>query len=359
MPYAVPQGNTQLLQQKKYTNGSPKMAPQSNKQMKTNSRKTANGMHAGDVVSDEESGNEGEESDDNANNDKDSDEEDEFALSGARRTGGHPTSRLAGPAMKDIDMEDDATAGAEDDDEDDDAYGGIEDVSDDESGNEAGEDSILRLAEDDLRKEYERLEEPSRAMTSNISNMSLTGDRQSAPAGNDLEDLDLDFSADPFGGLPQNDRLYQEMLADATNGYNADATDIFAEDNTMSMWRNLDTDFGDGQTATNATTQKKVRFEDTASSRASSMSSEDDDREDYPDLFDHDDPASRQRALTSSMNFDVIQDESEFEYELEDEDEKMAFEIDAQEDSESEMSEDCMHDVHMVILTFANLCESR
>ncbi|CAK4032784.1 Hypothetical predicted protein [Lecanosticta acicola] len=343
-PYVAPQGSSRFLQQKKLSNGSPKLAPQSKNEM-NNMHEAANGTRTGDAVSDD-SGNETAQSDGNANEEQDSDEEDGFALPGARITGSSVPSRLAGLVPNDVDMlddEQDATAGAEDeDDEDDEVYGDVEDISDGDSS-DVEEDGLLRLAADDLRKEYERLEEPSRAMTSEISNMSLAADQEDrTPRGDDL-DFGLDFSADPFGGLQQHDQLYQEMLADATNGFFADATDPFGADDALSSWREADTGIGGDEAAVTTVTQKKVRFEETASSRASSVSSDDDPREEYPDLFaDYDDPASRQRTHSSSMNFDVIHDaDSEYEhYEFDDDDERVAFEIDAQDDSDTDMSDD-------------------
>lgn len=341
--HAVPQGAMQLLQnQRKLPNGSPKMAPQSSKTIKTNITKTANGTRTGDAVSDDSEDGDGEgDSSSSEDEDDDIDEPDGFALSGAPRIGNGVLSRLAGLSPADADMLDagQAVGGAEQLDEED--YGAVDDVSDgDESVVDVNEKNVLRSAERDLIAEFERTEKPrnTKAVSNEIGHLSLSDDaaeaRQSAletedsQQYNDLGVFNLDFNEDPFMGLPAHDTLYQEMIGDAEGLLNSD----------LGLWRMNDQ--SRESSAPSSVTQKRVRFDEPTSSRTSSMSSsEEDHRDSYPDLFDgNDDPLLRHQMLMSSA--DAIQD-NESVYDFEDEYERAAFEIDEEEsDSNSDDSDD-------------------
>ncbi|KAK4493704.1 hypothetical protein PRZ48_014889 [Zasmidium cellare] len=327
----------QLLQnQRKLPNGSPKMAPMSSRQTKTNVNTIAHGARTGDAVSDDSD--DGDDEGDNSSDDDDeNDEPHGFALSGPARIGNGAASRLAGLSPADADMFDDqAIAGAQQIDEED--YDGIDAISDeDESAADEREKNILRSAEKDLIAEFERNERPrtATAVTNEISDLSLADDlaleRRTSVQSEDssiFEDLDLDFNQDPFQGLSTGDRLYRDMMNDAEGFMNED----------MSLWRTEDQ--SRENSAPSSVTQKRVRFDDRASSRTSSMSSEEDSGNHFPDLFDgNDDPLLRHAMFMADGVVEPIYD-NESVYDFEDEFERQAYEIDEEEsDSHSDQSD--------------------
>jgi hypothetical protein len=343
MSNTLPKGNMHLLHNPgNMLNGSPKMAPQP---LKTNIKKIANNTRTGDVVSDDsDSGDEADSStaEDDDGDDDSEDEADVFALPGVGRIGNiAATSRLAGLARPDGDQ---AVAGAAGTASDEDDYDAVEDISDDESQDE-NETSLLKSAEKDLIEEYEQTEKPRTAvsMSDDMHGLTLAEDsalaRRLSLQSEDSGLEELDFSQDPFAGLPTNDSLYLEMIEDAEGVF----------DNDLASWRIPDsivarehTDFSNGN-------EKRVRFAETAtSSRSSSLSSEDDPRDAYPDLFD----GADDHMLSSQMMMDIdnaVEDDNEsvYDYENLDQFEKTAFDAiigtDAEdEDERVEMSDDCM-----------------
>lgn len=344
-----------ILQGRRNTpNGSPKMAPhQFNRPIKSSIKKAISGARTGDAVSDDS-----EEGDqdvgDSANHgaDTDADEPDGHALSGAPRVRNNAAPHLAGlTAMKDIesDLDEQAIAGAESDlDEED--YGDVEDASDgdSEADEDEEEETILRSAEKDLIEEFEHEFRPrsSQSVANDMMNDLTLGEDaalarrlslQTEDSQQDELEVDLDFTQDPFGGLATTDDLYNELVEDAEHVFES-------EYNELSSWRQEPSSSRE-TSAPSTVMQKKVRFEETTISRSSSMSSEDDPREAFPDLFDaRDGHELRQQMLLNGLNVDAGQDnESTFEYDFEDEFEAKAFEIDGESDSDSEMSEtDCM-----------------
>lgn len=308
------------------------MAPKSSKQMKTNVKSIAHGARTGDAVSDDsdDGDDEGDSSTDD-DDDDDLDEPDDFALPGAARIGNGAASRLAGLSPVDASMLDDqAIAGAHMIDEED--YDGINEISDaDESVDDDDEKNVLRSAEKDLIAEYERTERPrtATAVTNNINGLSLTDDAAQARRSSvqsedsqifdDLEVPDLDFNQDPFSGLSSADTLYQEMMQDAEGS--------LSTTNHMSLWR-LGGNESRESSAPSSVTQKRVRFDERLSSRASSMSSSEEDAAGnaFPDLFDGiQDPMLPHYMLTAGV--EAIH-ETESVYDFEDEYERQAFEID-------------------------------
>jgi hypothetical protein len=335
--------------------------------LKSNIKKTPNGTRTGDVISDDSDGDD--EGDSSANDDDDDEEDDDndadvFALPGGPRIGKNATGRLAGRMPEDVDMSDadQAVAGAErasTNDSDEEDYGGVGEISDsDESEEDVDEDIVLRKAERDLIAEYESSERPraAKAMAKEMDDMSIGEDlsrRTSMQSETSMEgdlDLDLDFTQDPFGGLNSNDSLYQELIEDAEGQF----------DNELASWRipdvHPDSLMMHGRSRESSTfsthTAKKVRFEETTStrSRTSSLSSEDiDPRDAYPDLLDSaDTPVGRSSMLLINidpdMSMDQMETESLYDFDFEDEYEKAAFEIDRESDSEESSSDDCMRD---------------
>lgn len=339
-----------LQQQKKMHNGPPKMGQM--KTMKSNVAKVASVARTGDAISDESDNGEAEADCTAIEDDSDSDEADAFALSGVRRPGKHGVSRLAGltpPADFDMDGQQ-ASAGAEreSDDEDYDAVGELSESEDDEVEDEK---KVLRSAEQDLIAEFERTEKPrtDNAFTTVMNEMSLKEDAalarrlsqqsQTSQPADDL-DLDLDMNQDPFNGASFMAESQLEMWDEAEGLFDGDLAQWRNPDSATNTLGLMDILSREESTPSN-TNQKKVRFEETASSRSSSMSSEDDPRDAYPDLFDsQDDLAARQRAMLAGVDIDAIQDgESVYDFDFEDEYEKQAFEIDGQSDSDEESSD--------------------
>lgn len=354
--HAIPQGTKQLLHnERKLPHGSPKMAPKSSKQMKTNIKSIAHGARTGDPVSDESDDGDDEGDSSTDDDDDDLDEPDDIALSGAARIGNGAASRLAGLSPVDVSMLDDqAVAGAPMIDEED--YDGINEISDaDESVADDDEKVVLRSAEKDLIAEFERTERPrtATAVTNDINGLSL-GDHaaevrrssmqsEDSEIFDDLEPLDVDFNQDPFQGLSSGDSLYQDMMQDA-EGYVSTSTH-------MSTWRLGNEVESHENSAPSSVTQKRVRFDERTSSRASSMSSnEEDARNAFPDLFDGNDDQLLY-AFMPNAGADALYD-NESVYDFEDEYERQAFEIDEEaSDSHSDESDfscinllSCAHD---------------
>lgn len=205
--------------------------------------------------------------------------------------------------------------------------------------------------------EFESSEKPraAKAVTNELSRMSVAEEeslarRLSLQSENSMEDDndfgDLDFTQDPFGGLPSNDQHYQDLIEDAEGYF----------DNDLASWRIPDVN---GETLAASTNQKKVRFEETtfSRSRTSSLSSEEEDpRDSFPDLLNgsSSDHISRSQMLLGQMDDYAMQvdNESVYDFDFEDPYEKAAFEIDEQSDSESDATDDCMHDFNINLMRY-------
>ncbi|KJX92626.1 hypothetical protein TI39_contig5838g00004 [Zymoseptoria brevis] len=360
-----PRGNMQVFQDTKITRqGVPKSKHNKNKKpLKSSIKKMANGTRTGDAISDDSDGDdEGELSGSDEEDEEDDDDADVFALSGGPRIGSNANGRLAGPMSDDVDMFDDdqAVAGAErasTNDSDEEDYGAVDDMSDsDDSEPDVDENTVLRKAERDLIEEFESTEKPraARAMASEMNGMNIEEDsglsrRTSMQSETSMDgelDFGLDFTQDPFGGLNSHDSLYQELIEDAEGQFDSDLAswripDVHP-DSLLMHSRSRESSIISTHTA------KKVRFEETTSSRSrtSSLSSEDiDPREAYPDLLDSaDTPIGRSNMVMLNMDGDVEMDQMEteslYDFDFEDEYEKAAFEIDRQSDSEESSSDD-------------------
>lgn len=207
----------------------------------------------------------------------------------------------------------------------------------------------MRSAEKELIAEFESTEKPrvANAVTNELSRMSVVEEaslarRLSLQSENSMDDGDdfgdLDFTQDPFGGLPSNHEHYQDLIEDAEGYF----------DNELASWRIPD---ASRESLTTSSNQKKVRFEERtfSRSRTSSLSSEEEDpRDSFPDLLDGSsgDQMSRSQILLGQMDDYAMQvdNESVYDFDFEDPYEKAAFEIDGQSDSDSESTDDCMHD---------------
>lgn len=212
---------------------------------------------------------------------------------------------------------------------------------------DVNEKDVLRSAERELIAEFESSEKPrvANAVTNELSRMSVVEEeslarRLSLQSENSMDDDgdfgDLDFTQDPFGGLPSNDQHYQDLVEDAEGYFDSD----------LASWRIPDLNH---ETLSASTNQKKVRFEETtfSRSRTSSLSSEEEDpRDAFPDLLNgsSSEQMSRSNILMGQMDDYAMQvdNESVYDFDLEDPYEKMAFEIDGQSDSDSESTDDCM-----------------
>ncbi|KAK5680595.1 hypothetical protein LTS10_007528 [Elasticomyces elasticus] len=283
------------------------------------------------TVSDADSEDGAEEADSSANegSDDEDSEPDVMALSGAQRL------RLAGFEAGDMFADDsvDAVAGANASDENDDDYAGVEDVSDDgeDMGNANGLGVLRAAAEQDLIEEFPIDEELRIAedMTEDLDAMALQRDEALAQSlslqyGDGMHENEFSLDDDPFAGLQFNDSAYQELYDEAERGLGMciPPKDERADDTTG--------------------TKKRVRFlEPEMVSRSSSVSSEDDPDEMYPDLFDaQDDPALRQRFgldVDLDAGFHMNNSDAGSCYDFDGEEERMAFAID---DEESDSDED-------------------
>ncbi|KAF2764190.1 hypothetical protein EJ03DRAFT_356001 [Teratosphaeria nubilosa] len=270
---------------------------------------------------------------------EDDDEADVVALSVAQSNGGNTAQkRLAGPANEAMYLEHDAQAKAgasEDSEDDEDAYAGVEDISDDEAsveGDKKKKKNIRLAAEQDLRAEFEGLEQEKTAdaMTTGMDDMFLQDDDPFSPQhnmysnGNLLDRLHdpLDLNLDPYCGLPMDSTVYQEM--------SNEAEELFME-------RRGSEDSINGR--------KKVRFivpqPDATLSRSSSIGSneeEQDPNELFPDLFDTHDGMANPGLNVEMFQHDFNDLESCYDFEgdgtlaLDDEEEARDSEDDDQSD---------------------------
>ncbi|USW55791.1 hypothetical protein Slin15195_G091100 [Septoria linicola] len=332
----VPQGSNRVpYDPRKLTNGSPKKAHPKQRPTPSNMSKAANGTRTGDAVSDE-SDNDDEEGEGDDQDDLDSDSTDEadaFALSGAQRTS---ASRLAGPKHG---TEIGAVAGAAQDEESDDEYGAVDDIDDDDDEEEDDDiNGFERTEEEFLRKEFledeagteDQRPQTATSVSNEMTGLSLIEDatlaRRLSLQSEDSTAGGLDWAQDPFHGLQTNDSLYQELIDDAEDDFSYD----------LASWRVPDTNVSDLlqlQDLQAAGNEKRVRFAETVSSRSSSMSSEDDPRDAYPDLLDG--ASTSQSRAQYMMDIDPVDDdnESHFDFDYED-DYEAAIELDAEEGSD-------------------------
>lgn len=351
---------------RKLTNGSPqKMSKPSSRPVPNTMSNVVSGTRTGDAVSDEsDNEEEGEaetpEDHEDASSSDDDDEADVFALSGANRKGNIATSRLAGPTCM---IETDAVAGAEEDTDSDDEEG--YDVLDDEDDEDDEDDGIEKVLEKDLIQDF--LDEEAEAgakraqattssrpqtatsVSNEMTGLSIVEDaalaRRLSLQSEDSNGGDLDWSEDPFQGLQTNDSLYQELIEDAEDDFSYDLASWRVTDETV----NEDNLF-ELQPAGN---EKRVRFAETVSSRSSSLSSEDDPRDAYPDLFDGTStPQSRSQYM---MDIDPIDDdnddnESIFDFDYVDpyENEPVNMYNDEESDSDGETTDECMHNISLL-----------
>ena len=333
---------------RKLTNGSPQKGPKPPRPMTNNISKTVSCNRTGDAVSDE-SENE-QEAEGTPEEDSDSDEADAFALSGAY----HTTSRLAGTVGL---IEADTVAGAEEELDSDEENYDYDDLDNEEEDDEADGMSLEKAVEKELIKEYEetrpetgarktKAASPRPQTATSVSNemtgLSLVEDNALARRLSlQSEDSNggLDWSEDPFQGLQTNDSLYQELIEDAEDDFSYD----------LASWRVTDETIDEDNLFELQPTgnEKRVRFAETVSSRSSSMSSEEDPRDAYPDLFDG--ASTSQNTSQYMMDIDTIDDdnESHFDFDYADEHEQAAIDIEDDEESEldGETSSDCMHNV--------------
>lgn len=297
-----PLGKMKVLHDpRKMQKGSPSMGPKRTSPSKSSMQKSSIGSRTGDVVSDE-SENDAQGDNDAPEDEEDSDDDaDVLALPGALGPRGNG-QRLAGLVQRAD--EQDAIAGAIDDDN----YDGVDDVSD--SDDDSDDKAVRMAAEKELIAEFEGRPQTASSMSNQMTGMLLIEDDEAvlarrlslqSQASDDYLD-DLDFSVDPYGGLPPTNSLYDEMWKEAESGLD------------LTSWRNTDVQVTRENSMQSAGHEKKVRFAETVSSRSSSMSSEDDDpRSDFPDLFDDgDDSIFRSQLLQdTAMAIDDEDDEDD------------------------------------------------
>lgn len=299
---------------------------------------TSNGSggNAGGDVTDES------DEDDNSTSEEKSsgtNEADAFALSGAQSPNGE--QRLAGLQRSEAFMNNgrEAISGAEDGSSPDGDYADVENITDDEEpvgGLHNG--SLLRAAEQDLIEEFERTEQRRSAnvVTEGMNDMLIQDGealarRLSMHSNDSLSDFPtlsgVDMNDDPFLGLSQADGLYQEMWNDAEDA--------------LTLWRLPDSDRNRQGSQDSGITKKRVRFEEVEQtlSRSSSMSSEEDANEAFPDLFAaQDDPAIRQRFgldVDPDATFQYDLDDAASFYDFDGDEEILALELD-EEDSDGD-----------------------
>nr|POF04217.1 hypothetical protein CFP56_21972 [Quercus suber] len=218
--------------------------------------------------------------------------------------------------------------------------------SDAGSLSEENDNVLLRVAAEDLREEYESLEQE--LLDQNIVAIAVQASEEPPASLNDIgmsqaqlkslyspyfgpqRGTILDLNEDPFAGLPPNDSLYREMWEVAES----------------SMWRKQDPAQARESSAESASNKKRVRFEETkaedARSRRSSSSSEEDQDpgEAFPDLFTalEEDASARHNVIVGeSFGIDFGDTESYYDYE---EDERLALDND-DNDSSSDGSSAC------------------
>nr|XP_023900346.1 uncharacterized protein LOC112012196 [Quercus suber] len=199
---------------------------------------------------------------------------------------------------------------------------------------------LLQVAAEDLREEYESLEQE--LLDHDVVTIEVQADERPPASLNDVgmnqaqlkslyspyfgpqRGTILDLNEDPFAGLPPNDSLYQEMWEVAES----------------SMWRKQDPVQTREGSAESNSNKKRVRFEETktedARSRQSSLSSEEDQdpNEVFPDLFTalEEDAAARHNNVTAGENFGIEFGDAESYYDY-DEDDRLAVDDDDDENS--------------------------
>ncbi|KAK5133400.1 hypothetical protein LTR08_007739 [Meristemomyces frigidus] len=235
-----------------------------------------------------------------------------------------------------VSAEPQAVAGAEIDAEKasesgDDDYAGVEDVSDDDDEDISGvpgSPDMLRAAELDLIDEFERTEERQSAndITADMDTMDLQEESQSTTRRTSISsifDLNVNMDEDPFLGLASHDDLYRDMFNEAEDA--------------LAFWRQPERKDSEDSGAT----KKRVRFMEPheTRSRSSSLSSDEDPGDAFPDLFAaQDDPMLRSRlGLDVDLDADFQNDYSDAGscYDFEGEEERLALAID-EEDSDSD-----------------------
>ncbi|KAF2208101.1 hypothetical protein CERZMDRAFT_101795 [Cercospora zeae-maydis SCOH1-5] len=322
---------------RKLTNGSPKKKiSQHHRPMKSNMTTMSHGTRTGDAVSDDSDNEAQQGAADSPDEESDSDDDaDVYALPAAKWTGNVPPPRRAGPAYN---VETDAMAGAEKTlDSEDEDYDAVDDDDEDE---EEEEDDMEKALEKDLIQDFLAQEAETEAqrpqtatsVSNDMTDLSLTGDaalaRRLSVQSEDSNAGDLDWTDDPFHGLGTDDTLYQEMIEDAEDefSYNLASWRMQQDEATDDVLLNLHL-----QPSNN---EKRVRFAENQSSRSSSMSSEDDPRDHYPDLLDG--TSTPQNAAQYMMDLDAIDDdnESHFDFDYEDNYEGAVIEGDDEDDSD-------------------------
>ncbi|KAK3724176.1 hypothetical protein LTR37_001301 [Vermiconidia calcicola] len=317
------------------------------KPMKSNITNKVKSKHAGATPNSDSQGEDDDGDSSAIENTNSADEDaDDFALSDDRQHDGREVARrLAGPELEDDDILTDismtdaeqATGGAEQDNElsDDENYDDVDNVSDSEGSESETEDNVLRSAEEDLIKEFQKDEQRINAitMTTDMNEMAIHEDEalarrlslQSSESQTDGPFAPVfDMDQDPFFGLSKDADEYTQMWNDAETA----------------LWRMPDTvrDTSDPIT----TNQKRVRFEETRS-RSSSRSESEDPNDTFPDLLDASDHAGlkQQFELSAETEYGISYGdfhESESFNDFEDDDEKLAFQIDEASDSADETS---------------------
>jgi hypothetical protein len=294
------------------------------------------------------------------------DDADAEALSGVAKLTVEPNEHMAGNPSSDslqdddmmfpededmMDMDMDASAGAEDSDvkslEDDDDYTGLEAISDDdEKTGEEIEKDMLEAAEADLRQEYletetERtLQEESDWYAEELNKAGYRSRNLSIASEDDDPfglSAPLNLDEDPFQGAQLFDSEWQGLMDDAE----------------MNLWRMPDPDRAREDSFQSTDRPKRVRFAEgeplsRSSSRSSSGSSDDEADDAYPDIFmDQDDPKIQRLLAQDRGDGDMAGYDSDAGsvYDFEDDADRFAFEMDEESDStedDSDSDSDCM-----------------
>ncbi|CAK1360652.1 hypothetical protein CB0940_06664 [Cercospora beticola] len=313
---------------RKLANGSPKKAPHHPRPMKSNITKMSNGTRTGDAVSDDSDNEAQEGAADSPDEESDSDDEaDVFALSGAKRNGNIAAPRLAGPAYN---VGADAVAGAEKNlDSEDEDYDAVDDDDEEEDDMEKAleKDLIQDFLEHEAETEAQR-PQTATSVSNDMTGLSLAEDASLARRLSLQSEDDLNWTEDPFHGLRTDDTLYQEMIDDAEDEFSYN----------LASWRMQQDEVSEDVLfdlhVQRSNNEKRVRFAENRSSRSSSMSSEDDPRDSYPDLLDG--TSTPRNAAQYMMDVDAIDDdnESHFDFDYEDDYEGAIAEGDDEEDSD-------------------------
>ncbi|KAM3413534.1 hypothetical protein BST61_g11523 [Cercospora zeina] len=326
---------------RKLTNGSPKKKmSQRHRPMNSNIPQMSNGTRTGDAVSDDSDNEAHEGAADSPDEESGSDDDDAdvFALPDAKRNGNIAAPRLAGPAYN---VETDAMAGAEKniDSEDEDDYDAVDDDDEDEE-----EDDMEKALENDLIQDFLAQEAESEAhrpqtatsVSNDMTGLSLTEEaalaRRLSMQSEDSNAGGLNWTDDPFHGLRTDDTLYQEMIEDAEDEFSYN----------LASWRMQQDEASDDvllklhmQPSNN---EKRVRFAENQSSRSSSMSSEDDPRDHYPDLLDG--TSTPQCAAQIMMDLDAIDDDNESHFDFDYEDNYEGAVIEGEDEDDSDLDSD-------------------